>query len=442
MELRIRPTTTDDAHALKDLDTIVPIEPQRAQAIDRWLQNNSVLVAEINGRVVGYGVFDHGFFGQSNVAMLMLHRDYRGQRIGEHILRKLEEFSDTPKLWVTTNQSNHRMQGLLSRLGYRPCGYIHELDPEDPELVFVKDSRLDSDAMNLCIYVEAYVRHLKGINAFQMVSGNNEVRVVTAPKKSEDASAIVASKTMAERVLVILPAFNEEQNLPPVLQSVRTTVPECDVLVVNDGSTDRTAEVARSCGAIVLDIANNLGVGAAVQTGFRYAWKHGYDRVVRMDSDGQHPPEAIPGLLAESSRTGCDLLIASRFGADGGYRSTRFRSIGIHCLATFLSLICRKRVADPTSGFQVLNRPLLCFFAHVYPVDYPEPEALAILRRHGYDFAETPVAFRERASGRSSIRGWGTFYYIVKVFVALLIDRMKPMNPRFARHQVMEDTRR
>lgn len=242
-----------------------------------------------------------------------------------------------------------------------------------------------------------------------------------------------------ERVLVVLPAFNEEKNLPPVLKAIRAAVPDADVLVVNDGSADRTSSVARACGATVLDMAGNMGVGTAVQAGFRYGWERGYDRVIRMDSDGQHPPEAIPDLLAESRRTGCDMVLASRFGADGGYRSTRFRSIGIRGLATFLSVICRRRVTDPTSGFHVLSRPLLCFFAHVYPVDYPEPEALAMLRRHGYDFVEFTVPFRERASGRSSIRGWGTFYYVVKVFVALLVDRMKPMNPRFERHQVVQD---
>ena len=242
-----------------------------------------------------------------------------------------------------------------------------------------------------------------------------------------------------ERVLVVLPAFNEEKNLPPVIRAVRAAVLHADVLVVNDGSTDRTSSVARASGALVLDMVGNMGVGTAVQAGFRYGWENGYDRLVRMDSDGQHPPEAIPDLLAESQRTGCDMVLASRFGANGGYKSTRFRSVGIRGLAAFLSIICRRKVTDPTSGFHVLSRPLLFFFAHVYPVDYPEPEALAMMRRHGYDFVEVAVPFRERASGRSSIRGWGTFYYVVKVFVALLVDRMKPMNPRFERHQVMED---
>jgi ribosomal protein S18 acetylase RimI-like enzyme len=142
MEPLIRQGTQVDAPAMKGLDTVVPIDLARAESIDRWLGSGSVLVAEVNGRVVGYGVFDHGCFGQSNVAMLMIHQDYRGQKIGEHLLRKLEGLSDTPKFYVTTNQSNHRMQRLLSRMGYRPGGYIHELDPGDPELVFVKDIRM------------------------------------------------------------------------------------------------------------------------------------------------------------------------------------------------------------------------------------------------------------------------------------------------------------
>jgi ribosomal protein S18 acetylase RimI-like enzyme len=139
MEPLIRRGTQADAPVLKDLDTIVPIDPARAECIDHWLRDDPVLVAEVEGRVVGYGVFDHGFFRQSNVAMLMIHEDYRGQKLGEHILRKLEQLGDTPKFFVTTNQSNHRMQRLLSRMGYRPGGYIHELDQGDPELVFVKD---------------------------------------------------------------------------------------------------------------------------------------------------------------------------------------------------------------------------------------------------------------------------------------------------------------
>lgn len=140
MEPLIRRGMPTDASALKDLDSMVPLDPTRAGSVDRWLRDDHILVAEVDGRAVGYGVFDHGFFEQSNVAMLMVHKEYRGRRIGEHLLRMLESLGDTPKFFVTTNQSNHRMQRLLSRMGYRAGGYIHELDPGDPELVFVKDA--------------------------------------------------------------------------------------------------------------------------------------------------------------------------------------------------------------------------------------------------------------------------------------------------------------
>jgi GNAT superfamily N-acetyltransferase len=135
---KIRRGQASDAQALKDLDTIVPVDPRRADSIDRWLEEDVVFVAEVGAVVVGYGVFNHAFFRQGNVDMLMLHRDYRGQRIAERLLEALEETCDTAKLFVTTNLSNHRMQGLLLRRGYAACGFIDELDPGDPELVFFK----------------------------------------------------------------------------------------------------------------------------------------------------------------------------------------------------------------------------------------------------------------------------------------------------------------
>ena len=141
MQTTIRPGKTADARALKALDTAVPRDPTRAEWIDRWLRQDTVLVAELDRRVVGYGVFNHGFFHQSQVDMLMLHPDYRGQRIGEQLLLALERKADTPKFFVTTNLTNHRMQRLLLRMGYSPCGYIDQLDPGDPELIFLKRMR-------------------------------------------------------------------------------------------------------------------------------------------------------------------------------------------------------------------------------------------------------------------------------------------------------------
>ena len=136
--MKIRKATETDASALKMVDTVVPLDGTRAKHIDEWLRHDEVLVAEINGQIVGYGVFNHAFFRQGNVDMLMIHPEHRGQKIGEHLLRELERLCDTSKLWVTTNMSNHRMQRLLARMDYKPAGYIHELDPGDPELIFFK----------------------------------------------------------------------------------------------------------------------------------------------------------------------------------------------------------------------------------------------------------------------------------------------------------------
>ena len=136
--MSIRPATVEDLSAIKSLDTVVPSDPSRAAYIDEWLEKDTMLVAEFGGEVVGYGVLNHAFFRQSQVDMLMVGRGYRGQRIGEHLLLELEKLSDTPKFWVTTNLSNYRMQRLLTRLGYKSCGYIDELDPGDPEIIFVK----------------------------------------------------------------------------------------------------------------------------------------------------------------------------------------------------------------------------------------------------------------------------------------------------------------
>lgn len=243
-------------------------------------------------------------------------------------------------------------------------------------------------------------------------------------------------KRNSSESIIIIPAFNEEESIGPLLAEIYRYVPGLDVVVVNDGSADRTADVADEHGARVLDLPCNLGVGGAVQAGFRYAYENGYKYAVRCDGDGQHPPQEIPRLLKAIVENKVDLVIGSRFLSERSYTSTFFRQCGICCLAATLSLTCRKRVTDPTSGFQALNRALLYFFSNTYPIDYPEPEALALMRRQGYDFMEIPVRFRERQSGRTTIRGWGTLYYVVKVFLALLVDRARPVDTQYAKSRL------
>ncbi len=241
------------------------------------------------------------------------------------------------------------------------------------------------------------------------------------------------------RTLILIPACNEEASLPALLAGIRQVAPLTDIVVINDCSRDHTAAVARNAGAAVLDLPCNLGVGGAIQAGFRYALGKGYSCVLRRDGDGQHPPSEIPKLAAAMEAGQGDLIVGSRFlaAADGAYTSTVWRSAGIRALALLLSAICRARVTDPTSGFQMLNRPLLSCFAQAYPVDYPEPESLALLRRQGYSFHEVPVAFRPRQGGTSSIRSWGATYYLLKVCLALLVDRARTVDPRLARHNTV-----
>ena len=238
--------------------------------------------------------------------------------------------------------------------------------------------------------------------------------------------------------VVIIPAYNEEAAINSLMDELNAHVPFLDVVVINDGSVDNTAALARKKDAIVLDLPCNLGVGGAVQVGLKYAYERGYQFVVRIDGDGQHPPSEIPKLIYAIKNGEADLIIGSRFIGERSYASTPLRWIGIKLLAIFLSIICRSRVTDPASGFWIMNRKLMYYFAHDYPTEYPEPEAIALLRRYGYSYCEQPVVFRPRTTGRSSIQIWGTFYYAVKVGLALLVDRIRPIDPRFEKANVKD----
>jgi len=238
------------------------------------------------------------------------------------------------------------------------------------------------------------------------------------------------------RIAVIIPAFNEEGSIGTLVDELNEHVPDLDVILINDGSTDETARLARLRNLCVIDLPCNLGVGDAVQAGFKYAYEKGYDLVIRIDADGQHPPSEIPKLIAAITRHNVDLVVGSRYVENPTYSNTPMRALGIKLLSLFLSVICRTRVTDPTSGFWIINRNLLYYFAHDYPSEYPEPEAIALMRRHGYTYREIPVAFRPRTSGTSKIYGWGAVYYMLKVGLALAVNRLRPLNKRFEKSQV------
>src|SRR3954471_21194218 len=200
------------------------------------------------------------------------------------------------------------------------------------------------------------------------------------------------------RRVAIVPAMNEEQNVGRVVDELRAFDPALDIVVVDDGSFDRTAEVAREHGARVLRLPFNLGIGGAVQTGFRYAFEHGYDLAVRVDGDGQHDPSQLDRVVAPVLAGEADIAVGSRFvEASQGYRSSRSRRVGIRLLALVVSRIVGRRVTDTTSGFQALNRKGIALFARDYPHNYPEVEATVMVSRHRLRSIEVPVSMRERS---------------------------------------------
>jgi glycosyltransferase involved in cell wall biosynthesis len=227
------------------------------------------------------------------------------------------------------------------------------------------------------------------------------------------------------RRLVIVPAYNEARSLSHVLREVSSAAPGFDVLAVNDGSLDGTAQIARSEGCAVLDLCFNLGVGGAVQAGFKYAVEGGYDVAVQVDGDGQHPADQIEALSRPILEEGYDMVIGSRYLAPGRYEGGRLRRRGNAVLSRLCSLLTGQRVTDSTSGFRAYGARALAYLAHRYPADYPEPESIVLLARRGMRIKEVPVRMRERRYGRSSITGVRPLYYMTKVGLALVLDVIK-----------------
>ena len=232
------------------------------------------------------------------------------------------------------------------------------------------------------------------------------------------------------RRIAIVPAYNEEHNIGRVVDELHAFDPGLDVVVISDGSADRTAQVAAAHGAHVVRLPFNLGIGGAVQTGFRYAHENGYELVVRCDGDGQHDPSQLPNVLAPVLAGEADIAVGSRFVEGAGYRSSATRRVGIRLLAWIVSAIARQRVTDTTSGFQALNRKALELFAADYPHDYPEVEGMVMTIKHRLRLVEVPVSMREREHGRSSIGTLGSIYYMIKILLALFVDLFRrPVPP-------------
>ena len=228
--------------------------------------------------------------------------------------------------------------------------------------------------------------------------------------------------------LAIVPAYNESAAVGGTVRDLRAHAPDFDVLVVDDGSTDDTARVARDAGAIVIQLPFNLGIGGSVQTGYQYALEHGYDVAVQVDGDGQHDARYVHQLLDRLQADGeLNMVTGSRFlEADGdGYRSSASRRLGIRIFARLLSLIAERSITDPTSGLRMVDHRGIELFARDYPHDYPEVEAAVLLHFHQLRGAEIPVQMRPRTTGVSSINPTRSIYYMIKVLLAIVVGVLR-----------------
>jgi glycosyltransferase involved in cell wall biosynthesis len=231
--------------------------------------------------------------------------------------------------------------------------------------------------------------------------------------------------------LAVVPAYNESSTIAHVVDSLRAGAPEFDLLLIDDGSTDETADLGERCGARVLRLPFNLGIGGAVQAGFIYAREQGYDYVAQVDADGQHDPRELRKLVSAMDQPQpVDMVCGSRFlTSDYTYPAPISRRTGIHIFAFLLSRIVSGPVSDPTSGFRLYNRRAIELFARDYPHDFPEVEAVLMLHHHRLKMREVPVQMYERGGGRSSISTGKSAYYMVKVLLALMMGlaRKRPL---------------
>ena len=226
------------------------------------------------------------------------------------------------------------------------------------------------------------------------------------------------------KVLIIIPAYNEEDNIKTVVDKLIVEYPQYDYIVVNDGSSDNTAAICRDKHYEMLDLSVNLGIGGAVQMGYLYAWKNGYDIAIQVDGDGQHDVADIDKLVQPIMNREADIVIGSRFIEGIGFQSSYIRRIGIFFLSNLIKFCTGVRVYDATSGFRAVNRRYIQVYKNDYPNDYPEPEAIVVGALNGAVVKEIPVVMRERENGISSIDMGKSIYYMIKVTLAILICRL------------------
>lgn len=225
--------------------------------------------------------------------------------------------------------------------------------------------------------------------------------------------------------LVIIPAYNEEGNLEKTIRDIKENAPEFDYVIVNDCSTDETLSICKRNSFNYLNLPVNLGIGGAVQTGYRYAFYHGYDIAVQFDGDGQHSAKYLNGMVRKMQETESDMVIGSRFIERKGFQSSSLRRVGIRYFTALIKLLTGVKITDPTSGMRMINRKILKKFTEEYPRDYPEPESVVSILREKYKVSEMPVVMNAREQGQSSISMRNSVYYMIKVSCAIILAWMK-----------------
>ena len=225
--------------------------------------------------------------------------------------------------------------------------------------------------------------------------------------------------------LVIIPAFNEEENIINTVYEVNKYAPDFDYVVVNDCSKDDTYEICAANDINVIDLPINLGIGGAVQTGYKYAYMNGYDCAVQLDGDGQHDPRYLNTMYDDMISENADMVIGSRFLEKKGFQSSATRRFGIRFFTVLIRVLTGKVITDPTSGYRMVNKRIIGEFAAEYPRDYPEPESVVSVLKRSRNVIEIPVEMRERRGGVSSINMKRSVYYMIKVTIAIIMERVR-----------------
>lgn len=222
--------------------------------------------------------------------------------------------------------------------------------------------------------------------------------------------------------LIIIPAYNESENIEKTVHAIEKNAPGFDYVIINDCSTDNTREICERAGFNIINLPINLGIGGAVQTGYRYSYEEGYDLAVQVDGDGQHDPKFLNTMSEYLIKNELDMVIGSRFINKEGFQSSGARRMGIKYFTVLIKILTGKKITDPTSGLRMINRKIMKIFAYDYPKDYPEPESVVAILRKRSKVEEIPVVMKARTGGTSSISPKKSVYYMIKVTLAILIE--------------------